>query len=177
VTDEELLKAEREQVLRGAWESILADDPGEPWPGSSEAIKSATEGMKRRRARERTHRCYELAFDFVSDNDGAVLVHGRIHESTAHAWVELADGAIVYDAVRDRLYPAAVYQEHLEAHAFVRYSRQEAAALAVSTGSSGAWDKRSYWPAFAHLPDWEQRVEEAVARYKQQAPEHGLGSG
>lgn len=91
------------------------------------------------RARDRTHRCYELAGKGQQRDPSWTLVHGTIRGWIGHAWLE-KDGA-VYDAVLDRFMSVEQYVEEFGAKVERRYSRKEAAheILSAQRLTWGPW--------------------------------------
>jgi hypothetical protein len=104
-----------------------------------------------RRVRSRKARCFELAFKAMMNEPGAekfTLVHGYVHTPApgvfnAHAWIETDDGR-VYDATLDVYMPVEQYVVRYGAVIERRYTREEAAKMAldrdrVSFCFSGPW--------------------------------------
>jgi hypothetical protein len=86
-----------------------------------------------RRWHDRTHRCFEMSGQIVTDNPTWTLVHGRIRPilkiayEVPHAWVK-RDG-VVYDAVEARSYTVEDYAATRGAVEVATYSVQDLAAL------------------------------------------------
>ena len=118
-----------------------------------DALTEGRQWMKcLRRVRKRLGRCYELAFRIMFEEPGAekfALVHG--HVSTlrgviGHAWIEIGDGR-VYDPVLDRYVPAEDYIAGLSAVIERRYTKLEAAKIAVHARYYGPWHEIDALPS------------------------------
>jgi hypothetical protein len=93
------------------------------------------------RARNRKHRCYELALKGILQEgaEGFLLIHGRKllddRIPISHAWLFDPTTKRIYDAVEDRWYPETEYPGVADC----TYTMAEAAKLAVENNNSGPW--------------------------------------
>ena len=92
------------------------------------------------RARNRRHRCYELAVRGVMLDPSWVLCHGlkwtRVYgerQLIAHAW--LARGDLVYDPALDAMFDRTEYTAAGERY----YTAAQAASLMAASGVYGPW--------------------------------------
>ncbi len=93
--------------------------------------------------------CYRLALLHAAGLDsegepGVMLCHGWAvskGKRIGHAWVELQGGAWVVECTHEnRVFPGDAYRERFEVSGVVRYTPEDARALAVRSGHFGPWD-------------------------------------
>jgi len=108
-------------------------------------------GVKKRHYRNLTGRCYEIAFRFVSDNEGWALIHGTLDIADAlgrddekyrhykHAWAE--KGCYVYDPSHNYFYLKKEFERDFNAKPIKSYSLREARSTMINAGKThyGPW--------------------------------------
>jgi hypothetical protein len=96
--------------------------------------------------------CYESAFGFLlhpcEDWPNAVMVHGRPtltrepFTQYGHAWIENAEGTLVYDTESNSMWPTQVYYRvgKINPADNFRYTLEQAARFACSHMHYGPWE-------------------------------------
>ncbi len=115
-------------------------------------------GVKKRRYKCLSDRCYEMAFHFVSDNKDWRLIHGILNVADTlgrpnnekylhyeHAWAEKGD--YVYDPSHNYFYLKQEFEADFNARAIISYSFQEACRVMMSFKKPyyGLWHAWGEW--------------------------------
>jgi hypothetical protein len=122
-----------------------------PWGKSMAKPIMTIPGVEKRCYRNLSGRCYEIAFQFVSDNQDWTLIHGTLDIADAlgrndekyhhykHAWAEKGDH--VYDPSHNYYYLKKEFETDFHAKATKRYSFDEACHALGNAGKThyGPW--------------------------------------
>jgi len=114
----------------------------------------ATKTSKRKKL-PRTGDCYRksgmkiMEFPAGTPGEVATLVHGvaigtgrhNRGKPFGHAWIETVDGALVYDADHDKVFPAVVFYSvgQIDPAQCQRYTRDEAVTMMLEHEHYGPW--------------------------------------